>query len=153
MRRFVSIVAVILLGTLTGCKQRQLDDQLVAAVANSDVSAGSNALLDGANPNMRMRNALRQTPLHYAALLNDAAMIELLLKNGADPQMLDKEGHSAIHYALTSPFIQVTPESREEAAEILQRLKKSGLLPTPQEREIAKALTPEDPRRAMILAD
>ncbi|MFZ8811217.1 MAG: ankyrin repeat domain-containing protein [Pyrobaculum sp.] len=55
-------------------------------------------LLDaGADPNMR--NDLRETPLHYAAMEGHAEVVKMLLKHGANPNVRDFLGYTPLHYA------------------------------------------------------
>ncbi|XP_072316501.1 B-cell lymphoma 3 protein homolog [Eucyclogobius newberryi] len=42
-------------------------------------------------------NNLRQTPLHLAVITQQANMLEALLKAGADPTALDRNGQTALH--------------------------------------------------------
>uniref|UniRef100_A0A3B4GAI4 BCL3 transcription coactivator n=1 Tax=Pundamilia nyererei TaxID=303518 RepID=A0A3B4GAI4_9CICH len=42
-------------------------------------------------------NNLRQTPLHLAVITKQANMVEALLKAGADPAALDRNGQTALH--------------------------------------------------------
>ncbi|XP_061767430.1 nuclear factor NF-kappa-B p100 subunit isoform X3 [Nerophis ophidion] len=44
-------------------------------------------------------NHLQQTPLHLAAITRQTKAAEALLKAGADPSLLDKDGRSALHLA------------------------------------------------------
>lgn len=47
-------------------------------------------------------NYLRQTPLHLAVSLRQVKVVELLLRAGADPSLLDRDGRSAVHLAALS---------------------------------------------------
>ncbi|XP_059195560.1 B-cell lymphoma 3 protein homolog [Centropristis striata] len=42
-------------------------------------------------------NNLRQTPLHLAVITQQANMVEALLRDGADPAALDRNGQTALH--------------------------------------------------------
>ncbi|KAM3862712.1 nuclear factor NF-kappa-B p100 subunit [Diretmus argenteus] len=44
-------------------------------------------------------NHLRQTPLHLAVITRQAKVVEVLLRAGADPSLLDKDGRSPLHLA------------------------------------------------------
>ncbi|KAG8519429.1 Nuclear factor NF-kappa-B p105 subunit, partial [Galemys pyrenaicus] len=48
---------------------------------------------------VNMRNDLYQTPLHLAVVTQQEAMVEDLLRAGADPGLLDRAGDSALHLA------------------------------------------------------
>jgi ankyrin repeat protein len=50
------------------------------------------------DPNMHHDNGY--TPLAYAAMRGSLPMIELLLRNGADPQQTTKEGDTPVELAL-----------------------------------------------------
>jgi ankyrin repeat protein len=49
------------------------------------------------------RNDFGRTPLHYAALNANQAIIECLLNNGANTEIKDRKGNTAIHYAAAYP--------------------------------------------------
>lgn len=44
-------------------------------------------------------NHLRQTPLHLAVITRQVKVVEVLLKAGADPGLVDKDGRSPLHLA------------------------------------------------------
>lgn len=44
-------------------------------------------------------NLLRQTPLHLAVITRQVKVVEVLLRAGADPSLLDKDGRSPLHLA------------------------------------------------------
>jgi ankyrin repeat protein len=44
-------------------------------------------------------DAQGRTPLHYAALADDAAAVRTLLSQGADPDAADRQGFTALHLA------------------------------------------------------
>ncbi|XP_076593713.1 B-cell lymphoma 3 protein homolog [Chaetodon auriga] len=54
-------------------------------------------LLQWARRSLDIYNNLRQTPLHLAVITQQAAMVEALLREGADPAALDRNGQTAIH--------------------------------------------------------
>lgn len=49
----------------------------------------------------------RATPLHRAAMQGRISIVELLLKFGANPNLRDADGYTALHKALTSRSISV----------------------------------------------
>ncbi|KAF7652561.1 hypothetical protein LDENG_00095230 [Lucifuga dentata] len=54
-------------------------------------------LLRTARRSLDIYNNLRQTPLHLAVITQQARMVEALLKAGADPAALDRNGQTALH--------------------------------------------------------
>ncbi|XP_034029908.1 B-cell lymphoma 3 protein homolog [Thalassophryne amazonica] len=55
------------------------------------------SLLVWAQRGVDIYNNLRQTPLHLAVITQQAAMVQALLKAGADPAALDRNGQTALH--------------------------------------------------------
>jgi len=51
---------------------------------------------------LNRQNARHQTALHWAVHLNDEAMVRLLLRLGADPNLQDKNGDNCLHYCVLS---------------------------------------------------
>ena len=78
------------------------------------------------DPNLHHDNGY--TPLAYAAMRGSLPMIELLLRNGADPQQTTKEGDTPVELALRFGHAEVadalkqarraaaTPEAGQETA-------------------------------------
>lgn len=54
-------------------------------------------LLLWARRGLDVYNNLRQTPLHLAVITRQANMVEALLREGADPAALDRNGQTALH--------------------------------------------------------
>uniref|UniRef100_A0A8C5D7N5 B-cell lymphoma 3 protein-like n=1 Tax=Gouania willdenowi TaxID=441366 RepID=A0A8C5D7N5_GOUWI len=54
-------------------------------------------LLMKARRSLDIYNNLRQTPLHLAVITNQRDMVEALLRGGADPSALDRNGHTCLH--------------------------------------------------------
>ncbi|KAM9797847.1 B-cell lymphoma 3 protein homolog [Neosynchiropus ocellatus] len=54
-------------------------------------------LLMSANKDLDIYNNLRQTPLHLAVITQQPDMVEVLLRAGADPAAMDRNGQTAIH--------------------------------------------------------
>ncbi|XP_068592554.1 B-cell lymphoma 3 protein homolog [Cebidichthys violaceus] len=54
-------------------------------------------LLLWARRGLDVYNNLRQTPLHLAVITQQANMVEALLRDGADPAALDRNGQTALH--------------------------------------------------------
>uniref|UniRef100_A0A8C6TBP2 Nuclear factor of kappa light polypeptide gene enhancer in B-cells 2 (p49/p100) n=1 Tax=Neogobius melanostomus TaxID=47308 RepID=A0A8C6TBP2_9GOBI len=78
-------------------------------------------------------NHLRQTPLHLAVSLRQVKVIDWLLKAGADPSLLDRDGRSAVHLAAlsgdTSVLRVVLGHLREEHAHLVNTPDYHGLQP------------------------
>lgn len=49
---------------------------------------------------MNIPNNKKQTPLHFAVILGNKSMIEMLLEYGADPNLVDDQGLSPKQLAL-----------------------------------------------------
>lgn len=65
------------------------------------------------------------TPLAYAAMKGNTRMVELLLRNGADPALVTKDGDSPAELALRF--------GHSEVADVLKQARlQSGAAPTPQ---------------------
>lgn len=54
-------------------------------------------LLLWAHRSLDIYNNLRQTPLHLAVITHQASMVDALLRGGADPAALDRNGQTAVH--------------------------------------------------------
>ena len=70
------------------------------------------------DPNLVAENGY--TPLMYAAARGDSKMVELLLRNGADVNMVSNEGDTAIELALRI--------GSQECADILKKARADQLL-------------------------
>src|SRR5205085_11840709 len=73
------------------------------------------------DPNLHHENGY--TPLAYAAMKGSLPMIELLLRNGADPGQVTKEGDTPVELALRM--------GHAEVADSLKRARQSGGEPAP----------------------
>ncbi|KAM5255873.1 nuclear factor NF-kappa-B p105 subunit [Ctenodactylus gundi] len=69
---------------------------------------------------INMRNDLYQTPLHLAVITKQEAMVEDLLRAGADPSLLDRWGNSVLHLA--------AQEGHDNVLGILLKHNKAALL-------------------------
>ena len=83
------------------------------------------------DPNLHHENGY--TPLAYAAMKGSQPMVELLLRNGADPTQTTKEGDTPVELALRF--------SHGEVADLLKRARQS------EAAEPARAATAAAPRR------
>jgi ankyrin repeat protein len=82
------------------------------------------------DPNVHHENGY--TPLAYAAMKGSVPMLDLLLRNGADPTQLTKEGDTPVELALRM--------GHAEAADLLKRARMtSGAETLPGTEEAAPA--------------
>jgi hypothetical protein len=79
------------------------------------------------DPNVHHDNGY--TPLAYAAMKGSVPMLDLLLRNGANPSQLTKEGDTPVELALRM--------GHAEAADLLKRARMTVEAPAPAEREPA----------------
>ena len=49
-----------------------------------------------------------QTPLHLATLTDQPRMVDLLLRCGADPNMIDGDGNMPLHIAAKESLTEIT---------------------------------------------
>lgn len=70
------------------------DTDLARAALLGDVAAARQAINNGANV-----NSGAWYPLQKAVLSNNKQMVELLLKNGANPNMIDAKGRNILGFA------------------------------------------------------
>jgi len=80
------------------------------------------------DPNMHHDNGY--TPLAYAAMKGSLPMIELLLRNGADPVQVTKEGDTPVELALRM--------GHAEVADALKRARQTGTEPAAARQPIAQ---------------
>ena len=73
------------------------------------------------DPNLHHENGF--TPLAYAAMKGSVPMLDLLLRNGADPAQLTKEGDTPVELALRM--------GHAEAADLLKRARMSAAAEAP----------------------
>ena len=73
-------------------------------------------LARGCDPQLPNRNGTDWTPLHAAALQEDAKLVHLLLKAGASATVRDRDGRTAVDFATVSsavwPFFAAQGHSR-----------------------------------------
>lgn len=90
-------------------------------------------LLSGQQNLLNAANHLRQTPLHLAVSTRQVKVVDLLLRAGADPSLLDRDGRSAVHLAALSGDVSVLRvvlgQLREEHAHLVNTPDYHGLQP------------------------
>jgi len=94
---------------------------LLYAIEKNNVVYGQKVLSMNFNPDLHHENGY--TPLAFAALKGSAQMVEMLLRNGADPALPTREGETPVELALRG--------GHQEVADALKRAR--------QERDAAPA--------------
>lgn len=88
----------------TGLEPRPLEKSpegvraLFYAIERNNLVYAQKVLSMRFDPNLHHENGY--TPLAYASMKGNGAMIEVLLRNGADPSLVTKEGDTAVELAL-----------------------------------------------------
>ena len=72
-----------------------LVSDFVIALQNGD-AAKARELLKVDSAILELRDEIGQSPLHYAVLSNSAALVELLIDEGIDPNVKDNEGRTPL---------------------------------------------------------
>jgi ankyrin repeat protein len=93
-------LAVLVAAALSAAAATPTFDDLTGAIRNNDLVELHRMvqLRDGANT----ANALKVTPLHYAALYGSPEVLEFLLEKGADPNARNQAGTTPLVYAAWS---------------------------------------------------
>lgn len=88
---------------------------LLYAIEKNNVVYGQKVLSMNFNPDLHHENGY--TPLAYAALKGYAQMVEMLLRNGADPALPTREGETPVELALRG--------GHQEVADALKRARQA----------------------------
>ena len=80
---------------LTGSFSTSHASDLITAVRNEDEEAVKTYIEGGFNVNFK--NALGESPLHYAVIHQNISILTLLLNAGADVNIQDNNGESPLH--------------------------------------------------------
>ena len=100
---------------------------LFYAIEKNNLVYASKVLSMNFDPNLRHENGY--TPLTYAAMRGSLPMIELLLRNGADPAQTTAEGDSAVELALRF--------NHGDVAEALKKARRAAAIEADDETEAA----------------
>ena len=105
IRQILSVVLVVFLLLTSGCSEGgsvapasytgDAVSDFTAAVRAGDV-AKVTELLKVDSSLLELRDDAGQSALHYAALANKPAMVELLIDHGIDPNVQDNEGRTPL---------------------------------------------------------
>lgn len=92
------ITLLIVVGLLGACQPRQKNDPIIRAVSLNDTALVQQYLAEGGDPNFESRDG---NPLIYVAAgpRGGAAVADLLLKAGANPDAFSEEGRTALQNA------------------------------------------------------
>lgn len=100
---------------------------LFYAIERNNLVYAQKVLAMNFDPNLHHENGY--TPLAYAAMKGNPPMIELLLRNGADPAMATREGDSPVELALRM--------GHNEIADMLKQARRTATEADPPEQEAA----------------
>lgn len=93
------VLIMLLIGGIVSCGRRYvLGEKLVQAARSGDIAGAKKYLHNGARVDFAAED-VGDSAISIAASRGDTAMIELLLKNGADPWEKDMDGKAAFDYA------------------------------------------------------
>lgn len=103
--RMVPVLSLVLAALLAGCSEGTAVKEIaysgdpvndfVLAIQERDVKKAG-ALLEADPSLMELRDEQGQSPLHYAAVHNASAIVELLIDKGMDPNIKDNEGRTPL---------------------------------------------------------
>ena len=95
-------IRILLCTLITMCvpyyAEENLDDQLIEAIRNNDLSKCKTLISQGANVNAK-EIRFQWTPLHWAASEDHLEMTELLVENGADINATNIDGETPVKLA------------------------------------------------------
>lgn len=83
-----------------GLTQRAQFDDRESICIFSEITASDLVLLDDKEINLNATNSKHQSPLHLATIRGDIAIVQWLLKRGANPDLQDSQGNTALHHAV-----------------------------------------------------
>ena len=118
---FVVPLALISVLCATSCKHHpvpcsKLDQQLLTAIKNNNLSVVQKLLQNGAN--IESKGDYGKTPLMLAAENGDIAMMKLLLQNNVNVEAQDEGGDTALVYAARGFDIEVVKTLLEKVSDV-----------------------------------
>ena len=96
--------------------QDELNQKLFEAVENENITEIKSLLNQGANVNVREKDG--QTPLHYAAYLNNINIAKLLIDSGADVNVQDEDGWAPLRWAVRAENFDLVKLLIENGADV-----------------------------------
>ena len=81
--------------------------ELQTALISRDANAVRELVEEGANPNGALEDGDGSTALHTASGLGEREMVELLLANDADVSVVNHAGHTPLHSAAESGYVEI----------------------------------------------
>lgn len=82
-------------------------EPLLVACARASNTEAVRQILTHQKTNLDAPNEKRKSPLHYALRFENTAMLEMLLKAGANPNVKDKHGMTPLHYPLSPKQVEI----------------------------------------------
>lgn len=102
------------------------DRQFYNAVGRGDVAAVQRLIAEGADVNAKNKDG--QTPLMKAAAINHVELVTLLLNHKADRTLRDKEGSTALYYAVMDKPSGREPHKQAQLVKLLAEPSQVNLL-------------------------
>jgi|GEM_PF-2035001 len=85
---------------------KNVNIQLFYAVGDDDVKYAKSLILQGAEPNANVPGS----DMKILMAAQSAAMVKMLIENGADPNQTDSKGATALHYLVSAPSaLEIVP--------------------------------------------
>ena len=99
--RFISVAILATMLTATAFTQENKADAFYTTIRANDLAGLGAMLASGADVNTKDDKGI--TPLMYAAWVGSPAAMKLLLDKGADPNLTNSNGSTALMLSVTEP--------------------------------------------------
>jgi ankyrin repeat protein len=96
---FQSRLVFVILILISACAKPSLNDRLLGACATGNLSEIKKCLSQGADVNYKSHSLDASTPLIWAVRERQERAVTLLLESGADPNIPNGEGKTALFFA------------------------------------------------------